>query len=450
MFQKIEMWVLYLTIILSTLFAIGFGTLVRQELVGHIKAGRISKAALFLAEIPMNLKKLEGLRLSLRLEDRFPEKAGFTGNPLERQTYLLLSRYDGDFKESVVELVDLKNFEVVHTWNPDITHINSFVDTANPEFKRLNIDNHESRARMRHPLLTRDGDLIFLCGILCKINNSSNLVWQNHEDRFHHSIEFDAEGNIWVPTYKYPYGIDKKYVGEDIENFWDDAITKVSPDGEILFQKSVSKIFKENGLESLLFSVGRRGFTPDPLHLNDIQPVLQDSLYWKTGDVFLSIRHQSMILLYRPSTNEIIWRGIGPFFYQHDIDILNDHQILVFNNNSKDTFEGYIVDGNNEVIIYDFKMDEYTKYLPDSLVKHDVRTSASGTSQLLNDGDLFIEESHYARILYFNKDGSLRWEYVNRASNDNVYPLFWSRILYKFKDVDSIKKFLEKKALPNE
>ena len=35
--------IIYLTILLSILFAIGFGVLVRQDLVGCIKAGWISK-----------------------------------------------------------------------------------------------------------------------------------------------------------------------------------------------------------------------------------------------------------------------------------------------------------------------------------------------------------------------------------------------------------------------
>ena len=83
-----------------------------------------------------------------------------------------------------------------------------------------------------------------------------------------------------------------------------------------------TEIIIENGLEYLLFSVGDGGFDKDPIHLNDIQPVNFDGGFWKKGDVFLSLRHQSMILLYRPSTNEIIWKGTGPFFLQHDVDIL--------------------------------------------------------------------------------------------------------------------------------
>ena len=48
MFKRIEIWILYLTILIGILFAIGFGILVRQELAGNIKLGNISKIALFL------------------------------------------------------------------------------------------------------------------------------------------------------------------------------------------------------------------------------------------------------------------------------------------------------------------------------------------------------------------------------------------------------------------
>ena len=54
---KIELWVLCLAFLLSLLLAISTGILVRQELVGSVKLGIVSKTALFLAEIPVNLKK---------------------------------------------------------------------------------------------------------------------------------------------------------------------------------------------------------------------------------------------------------------------------------------------------------------------------------------------------------------------------------------------------------
>ena len=58
MFKKIEIWILYLVLLLGIPFAIGFGFLVRQELLGVKKYGLASKSALFLSEIPINLRRI--------------------------------------------------------------------------------------------------------------------------------------------------------------------------------------------------------------------------------------------------------------------------------------------------------------------------------------------------------------------------------------------------------
>jgi len=452
MFKKIEIWVLYLVILSSILFAVGFGVLVRQELVGSIKAGWISKTALTLAEIPVNIKELlQGG--ALVAEDRFPNLDGFDGTPNTEESYLLLSRYDGDLQEGVVELVDLTNFEVLHTWNPDIDAFNNLVEQVD-EFKFLERDNNNLREILTHPKLVHDGGLLFQnFSPLREINACSKLIFQNTHDRFHHSIETDFNKNIWVPSSLNPQSLPVEKVGRNMIRaigFEDAAIVKLSPDGKILFEKAVSQIFIDNGLEYLLFSVGDQHFAIDPIHLNDIQPVDFDGEYWKKGDVFLSLRHQSMVLLYRPSSNEIIWKGTGPSFHQHDVDILDNHRISIFNNNSKDFVEGDVVDGHNEVIIYDFKTDEYSSYLKDSLVNNDVRTITEGRSQILPNGDLFIEETNYGRTLYFNADGSLRWSHVNRAENENVYLVGWSRILYTQEDIQTVNNFLTNKGTCNE
>ena len=248
----------------------------------------------------------------------------------------------------------------------------------------------------------------------------------------------------------YPYGIDKKYVSSDVNTYLDYAITKVSQDGEMLYQKSVSELFIENNMKYLLFSVGDQFFEVDPIALNDIQPVYEDSDYWKKGDLFLSLRNQSMIILYRPSTNEIIWIGTGHTYHQHDVNVLNNHQISIFNNNSMDIFKGDTVEGNNEVYIYDFATKEYSSHLEESLTELEVRTITEGRSRILENGDMFIEESNYGRTLYFNADGTLRWEHVNRSSDGNVNLVSWSRILYQYQDVSMIKTLLEEKSCDNE
>jgi hypothetical protein len=456
MLKKIEIWILYLTILLSILFAIGFGVLVRQELVGSIKAGWISKTALTLAEIPVNLKKIFGD--DLITEDRFPNLDDFNGTPNSEESYLLLSRYDGDLREGVVEVVDLRSFEVLHTWNPDIDAFNDLIEqTDTDEFKYMQRDLNNSRHLLYHPVLTKKGDLIFNAqnAPLRKIDACSNLVFQNTDDGFHHSVETDIDGNIWTSTHMYPQSLPIEKVGRKIpmENgFKDDAIVKLSPYGEILYEKSISRIFIENSMESRLSMVGTsHTFQLDPIHINDVQPVNVDGKYWKKGDVFISLGHQSMIFLWRPSTEEIVWKYQSNIFHQHDVNIISDHQISIFNNNRKYYYPNKdIVDGNNQILIFNFDTDSISSYLSKSLVREDVRTISQGRSDLLENNDLFIEETDYARILYFNKDGSLRWTHVNRAGDGNVYRVGWSRILYTKEDIQTVNNFLMNKETCNE
>ena len=59
-------------------------------------------------------------------------------------------------------------------------------------------------------------------------------------------------------------------------------------------------------------------FKKDPIHLNDVQTVEYDSKFGRRG-CLLSLRNLSLVLLYRPNTNEIIWRSKDNYFFnQHD------------------------------------------------------------------------------------------------------------------------------------
>ena len=161
MFKKIEIWILYLVILLSILFAIAFGVIVRQEIEGFTKFGVIdisfiSKPAAYIARLPERTLRVMLKPNINRINDpwdekrEFYEQSGFDGVPNTEESYLLLSRYDGDLTEAVVELVDLRNFEILHTWNPDIDAFNDLIEQAG-EFKYLNRDSNNKRSMLMHP-----------------------------------------------------------------------------------------------------------------------------------------------------------------------------------------------------------------------------------------------------------------------------------------------------------
>jgi len=49
------------------------------------------------------------------------------------------------------------------------------------------------------------------------------------------------------------------------------------------------------------------------------------------------------------------------------------------------------------------------------------------------------------RILFFNTDGKLEWEFINKAKNGKIYPLSWARIIDNKQLIKNILKKIEKK-----
>ena len=171
----------------------------------------------------------------------------------------------------------------------------------------------------------------------------------------------------------------------------------------------------------------------DPIHLNSIEPALSDTEHWKKGDLFLSLKHHSAIILYRPSTNKVINYITGPFAQQHDVDIISEKEISIFNNNNF-----FVENEFSEVLIYNLQTKQFKKLFNEQLKQEKLKTYSSGMCQILNDGALMVEEQNHGRIILFNNKGEKEWEFVNKDKNGNIGEISWSRIL---EDENFIKKF---------
>ena len=167
MFKKIQIWILYLSIVVCIIFAIIFGILVRQELVGSKKLGFVSKYALIIAELPVNIKSIysqignDGFAM-LAESNRHSKKPIFKKYiNVERNELLVLSRFDGNLNKASVEIIDLNNFSVIHKYNPDIKLINDeAIKNNKKEFFRIKVDSKPNRFLLYHPLIDKNGNLI--------------------------------------------------------------------------------------------------------------------------------------------------------------------------------------------------------------------------------------------------------------------------------------------------
>lgn len=197
-------------------------------------------------------------------------------------------------------------------------------------------------------------------------------------------------------------------------------------DGEIVRVWSVKDILERHGYFGLLYGVGE--YEVDRIHLNDVQPMLETDDYVQAGDVALSIRNLSTVMLYRPSTDEIIWLQIGPWLNQHDVDYEGDGVFTIFGNDmvrrefkKRTPFRGY-----STIWKYDQKTGEASEYLP--MDNSDIYTATEGRHRVLKNGDAFVEETDQHLLHRVSPDG-LRWSYANGIDDNVIGAMHWSRYL---------------------
>jgi len=447
--KKFFTYPVFLVLFLSFIGVIGFSSIVKYHYDGGKKYQFLQKLVMIVADVPYKITimfknrtlNINELTKEIKHKDKDTFKQ-FIEN--SRNALLVLPRYDHNLSRSVVDIIDLNDFEVIHTYKHDVEKMNSTVQNID-RFPRINIDHSLRRFQYYHPIVLDDGSLISFSGHqpIFKIDLCSNLKWINDDENFHHGQNLDHNKDIWVAARIDPQS---RYVTKyDYDEYLDDAIIKIDTDGNILFRKSVTEILIENEVVPQTFVFNNYiSNQPDPIHLNDIEPALQDTEYWKKGDVFLSIRDQNAIIHYRPGTNKVINVITGPFAKQHDVDIISDKEISIFNNNQ------FIKDNKySEVLIYNFETKLFKKLFNDQLQKNNFKTVTNGLSEIFRDGALMVEETIHGRIILFNNRGNKEWEYVNKDKNGDIGALFWSRVVEDEGFINKFKSLIENKKCIN-
>ena len=164
MFKKFFTYPVFLVLFLSFIGVMGFGSLLRHHYHGGERVQSLQKIAVLISEVPMNVRnmikygkinldKLTPLTKN-KEKKRFEQ---FIEN--KRNSLLVLPRYEHSLSRSVVDIIDLNNFEIIHTYKHDINEMNKKVINTK-EFPKLKVDSSPIRFIYQNPLLFEDGSLI--------------------------------------------------------------------------------------------------------------------------------------------------------------------------------------------------------------------------------------------------------------------------------------------------
>ena len=308
--------------------------------------------------------------------------------------------------------------------------------------------------RIHHPLLLEDRSVVSFItnrSPLFRLDAASNLLWRQDSLSFHHAINRAADGSLWVCAMRWERGgrhiayRGRYRMGDRTVHFLDNSVARIDPaTGHILEVHSMAEVLRDNGLDHLVL---RSGDAQDPLHLNDVEPVLTTSDHMREGDLFLSFRNLQCVIQYRPSTEQVIRVIDGPLASQHDVDIVNDSTLVVFNNNVQENNGVYTNRAHNypvskdqeelahyhsEITLVDLGTGAFTPILPELMAANGVMTASEGLQEALPGGRWFLEEQNSGELWVVGPEGVLYHE-VHASHHDGHHHLpNWTRVLPAF------------------
>jgi Arylsulfotransferase (ASST) len=304
---------------------------------------------------------------------------------------------------------------------------------ANSESKRQNA--FQSRDRIWNPYIYTNGVMVYSIpwNDLVAVDITTRAELWRIRGAFHHSIEADSDGNIWACGATTPQSFTRGSSKVELNDmlYEDQVIVKVSQTGKISKTISVSKLIINSGLEFVLFGVSNPILNNDPIHLNQVTPILIDSGVFKKGQVLVSLRNLSTILLVDPTQEKVLWHQIGPWMNQHCVMPTGPSTFSVLDNHAfASQFNGIRVDSSWKTRILEHSIEtQVTKQIDLSpIVNHDLWIPAEGRALPMENGGWILEDSTNGTIIFI-KNGQFISKWSNQYSNGRSGMISWCRYI---------------------
>jgi hypothetical protein len=245
-------------------------------------------------------------------------------------------------------------------------------------------------------------------GPLVKLDKNSRILWKTAV-KAHHGLQ--VVGNrIYVLTETFeppaPTPLLPSLAGMPYQ---DDKVTILDADGKELSSHSILRALA-NTKDLRLADEVPFNDRADPLHANSVQVLDEQTAGFipgaKSGNVLVSLKHLDMIVVMDLESETIIWALRGSWRAQHDVKLLPNGHIMLFDNQG-----GLSTYGRSRVLEIDPKSGGIV-WAFDGTKDDPFDSTIRGSAQRLANGNTLINESTSGRILEVAPDGSVVWEYV--------------------------------------
>lgn len=278
---------------------------------------------------------------------------------------------------------------------------------------------------LHNVMLCENGDL--LAGFkraFVRLDWQSNVKWER-QMRYHHDIAVDENGDIYILDRKdavvFICGLPVPILNDYIVIMSSEGVIKKEIDLFKVLKKEVSfgtvlKIYrwlmKPKNISGAIHDRVHYGivFTEDSLldifHNNTISIIDRHiPNLCNKGDVLISPRELDLVAIVDTEKEVIIWKwGLGELSRQHEPELVENNNILIFDNGRRKGYSRIIeVDPFTKSIVWEYKSRPVEKFY----------SPVGGGLQRLPNGNTLITEERKGRIFEITRAGDIVWEFYS-------------------------------------
>ena len=322
----------------------------------------------------------------------------------KEHTYQGLNFYTSGHAPEAV-LMDM-NGRILHTWRYDFSDVW-------PDYPISDYDTN--RDFWRRAYLYENGDVLAIyegLGII-KIDKNSNLIWGN-PCRAHHDLDVLPNGDIYVLTRE--AGLVPRVSANN--PILEDFISILDTNGNEKNRISLLECFENSNEYGSLWERRRKEDSSlqkvyakgagDIFHTNTLHVLRHHTLNhlsaFKRGNILTSILQMNAIAVVNLDQITVTWAYQGDFKKQHDPQILENGNLLLFDNQGRA--------GRSRIIEFDLSSMK-KEWMYEGTGEQPFYSKTCGTCQRLPNGNTLVTESDAGRAFEVTPDKTIVWEFYN-------------------------------------
>lgn len=269
-------------------------------------------------------------------------------------------------------------------------------------------------------IISEDGSLIGTRGKkISKLSWDGTIIWQKNIMQ-HHEISLSSFNTIYFLTKE-----THPYKGKKVDF---DTVVELSQEGKELYRwssyENLDYLKKSYGCSDnertelnikldLYYKANRSKFGADYdyYHINSVYSLPETALSridnrFKRDNLLISLSLFDLIIILDKKTNEVVWSwGPGDLRFQHSPRILNNGNILIFDNLGNHGFSRVIeINPTSKKITWEYKGNP-----PESFY-----TAGGGFAQRLDNGNTLVTECNRGHVFEINHDGKIVWDWFSK------------------------------------